>query len=328
MNTDIHPDRCTLCGCEAEEESLVREEDGRFFCRPCHARFIASKYMGQQVDKAVFEDVDESEETAFGDEEVVEEEWTEESSVSTTGDAGDRGGGGESFPVELSEQSGRACRACRAWLDDGVDECPHCGYSFIEAEEKANSPAGYGVAGASAFNVEELERVRLRALRKKWKHQRKLVYLLIFCGIALSYTFFYFYYALDSVPSRREVMIQYGIEFVLSLIIGVIALKKCTDVWLGKASALDRTALRLAAVLAVGDLVRLTGEAYLMPFSGWFVMIIAYIYLLGQFFNLAWAQAVILAFVALLVKIMGFSLSIILLAVEQKIEAAISIYWK
>jgi len=325
MEEQHHSFRCTMCGCETESRDLVQAEDGRLYCRACHGRRLAEKYISPSTEKAVLEDFDPSEETAVGEETADielagEDEHTYGDYVSSGSDISS-GGGSSADVVELRKTEGVQCPGCQAWLDEGAEECPYCGYSYAEEVAKADGVRGYSVSPSKGFDVDELERVRLRALRRKWKHQRKYVFLLIFGGLALSYTFLYF-------TQPREAMIQYGMEFVLSLIIGVIALKKCTDVWLGKASALDRTALRFAAVLAVGDLVRLTGEAYVMPFSGWFLMILAYIYLLGQFFNLVWAQAVILAFVAFLVKVMGFSLSILLLTAEQKIEAAISIYWK
>jgi len=334
--------RCAMCGCEADLHDVVQGEDGCLYCRACHGRRLAAKYISTQSEKAVLEDFDPSEETAVGEETADLELAGEDEYTTSRNDSYDDGAISGAIskepltgvPLELRKREERQCPACQAWLDHGVDKCPYCGYSYSEAAEKALGSSAYSVAGSRGFDVDELERVRLRALRRKWKHQRKYVFLLILGGLALSYGFLNFTPIPGSIPTLhelsppRESMIQYGMQFFLSLIIGVIALKKCTDVWLGKASALDQTALRLAAVLAVGDLVLLTGEAYLMPFSGWFLMIIAYVYLLGQFFNLAWAQAVILAFVALLVKVMGFSLSILLLAAEQRIEAAMSIYWK
>ena len=178
--------------------------------------------------------------------------------------------------------------------------CPRC-HSVIPSDETACRICGFDTVTGEMTTPMTAERDRPRQRdaawsrrRMRWEYYKPLLMILIAGGILLT--------IIGVMHDPTTAVVTALFYLIVEIPIGLVVFWLCSILWIGMDAPLHLTALRLAAVYAVADLVGFVLGFIPILFVGWLLMLFVYIGLLMDMLDLDAPDAIGLAIATFLVK--------------------------
>lgn len=289
---------CTRCGQDCAGKPRVKDQRGRYTCQPCYDQLKAERTAPTPSPAPIAPSEPE---------------------------------GFDVFALESSAEEPKTspCRNCGAPLAESAVLCVSCGFnkklgrtareSDVAAALPPPSPlatqrgrrtkcgkCGYDLRGttgpkcpecgasAMAPTREEKNRENSEAVRRD-TYIKPLVYFAVGFGIVS---------LIQLLSGGIDDLLFYAVGYAIQVPIGVAVYWVCCLIWIGFDAPVHVTALRLAGIYALVDLASAIFSFVPIPIIGWVAPLLIYVGLLMDLLELDLQDAVIVALITFLVKVL------------------------
>lgn len=162
--------------------------------------------------------------------------------------------------------------------------CPRCGYPAEGLRGDKCPECGTDIVRAT--RSEERRTEASRQMRREYLNAALLMAGGI-AGVAV----------LLALSGDLDLLPLYLLRFAVMIPTGVLGFFLCSMIWIGFDAPWTLTAIRLAAIYALAEIVWLLMGFVPVPIVGWLVPLLAYVSLLAKYLDLDWNDAFIVAVV-------------------------------